>query len=113
MVDMKYFQIKLILDKMSDRNRCFYIKEIDGRHQNNQIIVVRKGQNSTAAYIEIDEKDNSYHFGLYDNKHANKSLIGSNTIHVNWIKDAKQIPPKNINCKPKCIDLSTILKRIN
>eukprot|EP01084_Bolivina_argentea_P023188 43218_1 len=54
LVQMDYFQIKLTLNKTADRNRRFYIKEIDGRHPN-EIIVVMKGQLSAVAHIEIDE----------------------------------------------------------
>eukprot|EP01084_Bolivina_argentea_P065680 119725_1 len=111
-VEIDYFEIRLVLDKVADRNTRFYIKQIDGKHPD-EIIVIRKGEMSRGRDIEMDNSQKSYHFALYDNKHVNKPLSDSNTIRVNVIRDKTQIPPINRNYKPECIDLSTILKTIN
>eukprot|EP01084_Bolivina_argentea_P065681 119727_1 len=111
-VEIDYFEIRLVLDKVADRNTRFYVKEIDGRHHY-EVMSIKKGQISRVIEIEMDETHNSYDFALYDNKHATESLDGSNRIHLNMIRDKTQIPPTNKNYKPDYIDLSTILKIIN
>eukprot|EP01084_Bolivina_argentea_P298027 513508_1 len=107
-VNTEYLEMQLVLTKTADRNQRFYIKEINETHDP-EIIVVRKGQISAIQYIEINDKDNSYHFALYNSKSSNKSLPESNEIRMNFVKDKKQFT----NYKPKCIDLSTVVQSVD
>eukprot|EP01084_Bolivina_argentea_P256316 431507_1 len=110
-VNQEYIEIEVTLNNMQKEKRTFFIKEcIDNVDEYTivQKFVVRNQQ--TCVVIPMDEKHNElYNLGLYESKNANNILPNSTQISIRVLKDKNQIPPKNINYKPMCIDTTTVL----
>eukprot|EP01084_Bolivina_argentea_P256314 431499_1 len=109
----EYMEVVVTLNEIQKEKRTFFIKEcIENMDESTiaQKCMVWVNQPTYFVTIPMDEKHNElYNLGLYEDKNAKNILPNSTQISIRVLKDKNQIPPKNINYKPMCIDTTTVL----
>eukprot|EP01084_Bolivina_argentea_P271319 461639_1 len=106
LVELEDFNIKLTVHQPNNPKK-YFVKEVGGNKIGN-VVRIKKGKQSGDTEIQLDEQQHEYYLGLYENKETIHLL--SNVIHLVTVKDNTYVPPKNMNYKPNCIDLSTVRK---
>eukprot|EP01084_Bolivina_argentea_P095647 171925_1 len=115
-VDDISFRIEIIADKVHDKRRRLFIKELNPNNMTSSpnietIIKINKQQISTHKDIDIDDEHaKMYQLALYSSKTETKPLPNATQIKLEIMKDENEFPPENQNYVPNCIDLSTVFK---
>eukprot|EP01084_Bolivina_argentea_P268974 457004_1 len=107
------FRVVIKRNKTSNTGLILYIKEM---YQNcNEPCIERVSFKKNEMKREIDieikpEHDALYHLALYTNKGAHNPLPNSNQLRFEVLKHEERFPEIDGKYKPKCIDLSTVVK---
>eukprot|EP01083_Nonionella_stella_P196274 722335_1 len=103
-VDEDVFHMNVVADVPADCTRKLFIKDMN-HLENTRIIKIKKGETSQGIDMVIRKSDPcKCRFAIYASRESAQPISNATQLQLTVLKDENEMPPKNMQYKPKCID---------
>eukprot|EP01083_Nonionella_stella_P096530 271408_1 len=109
---MRMFQMARAAVHVSqwDNTRKLFVKDM--KHlQNKRIIRIKRSEISVGVDVYINESDSgNYRFAMYSSNESVHPISNATQLELTVLKDEKEMPPRNTEYKPTCIDSGAVFQ---